>query len=175
MALETTMDNFLLQALQAGTGAQIAFSNGWRYGAPILPGPITRNDLYNIIPMDPPVSTVELRGEEIRAMLEENLEHSFGRNPYNQMGGYVKRCLGLRAYIRIENSPGHRIQKLLIGEREADPKQTYSAAFVTEQGVPTKYGSQREQHAEHAVAAMQRHLTARGRISAELHGTFLMI
>ncbi len=175
MTLETPMDNFLLQALQASTGAQIAFSNGWRYGAPILPGPITRNDLYNIIPMDPPVSTVELREEEIRAMLEENLEHTFGRNPYSQMGGYVKRCLGLRAYIRIENPPGHRIQKLLIGEREADPKQTYSAAFVTEQGVPAKYGSQREQHAEHAVAAMERYLTARGRIGAELRGTFLMI
>ncbi len=36
--LETTMDNFLLQALQEATGAQLAFSNGWRYGAPVVPG-----------------------------------------------------------------------------------------------------------------------------------------
>ncbi|MCA1757249.1 MAG: 5'-nucleotidase C-terminal domain-containing protein [Bacteroidales bacterium] len=56
--LETTMDNFLLQALLDSTGAQLAFSNGWRYGAPIVPGQITLNDLYNIIPMNPPVSTV---------------------------------------------------------------------------------------------------------------------
>jgi len=48
--METTMDNFLLQALLESTGAQIAFSNGWRYGAPIVPGQITLNDLYNIIP-----------------------------------------------------------------------------------------------------------------------------
>src|SRR5699024_7558117 len=33
--LETTMDNLLLQALLDSTGAEIAFSNGWRYGAPI--------------------------------------------------------------------------------------------------------------------------------------------
>ena len=63
--LEATMDNFLLQALLESTGAQLAFSNGWRYGAPIVPGKITLNDLYNIIPMNPPVSTVELTGEEI--------------------------------------------------------------------------------------------------------------
>ena len=35
---ETTMDNFLLQALLESTGAQLAFSNGWRYGAPVIPG-----------------------------------------------------------------------------------------------------------------------------------------
>jgi S-sulfosulfanyl-L-cysteine sulfohydrolase len=67
--METTMDNFLLQALLESTGAQLAFSNGWRYGAPIVPGQITLNDLYNIIPMNPPVSTVELTGEEIKEML----------------------------------------------------------------------------------------------------------
>jgi 2',3'-cyclic-nucleotide 2'-phosphodiesterase (5'-nucleotidase family) len=86
-ALESTMDNFLLQALLESTGAQLAFSNGWRFGAPIVSGKITLNDLYNIIPMNPPISTVELTGEELKAMLEENLERTFSRDPYQQMGG----------------------------------------------------------------------------------------
>ena len=77
--LESTMDNFLLQALLETTGAQLAFSNGWRYGAPIVPGNITMNDLYNIIPGNPPVSTTEISGEELREMLEENLERKIGR------------------------------------------------------------------------------------------------
>ncbi|MCK9307911.1 MAG: bifunctional metallophosphatase/5'-nucleotidase, partial [Methanoculleus sp.] len=72
--LEATMDNFLLQALLDVTGAQMAFSNGWRYGAPVPPGPLTANDLWNIIPVNPPVSTVEITGRELRAMMEENLE-----------------------------------------------------------------------------------------------------
>ena len=84
--LESTMDNFLLQSLLSETGAQIAFSNGWRYGAPIPPGKITLNN--NIIPVNPPVSTVELSGKEIWMMMEENLEHLFSRDPYNQRGGY---------------------------------------------------------------------------------------
>ncbi|MFO7693867.1 MAG: 5'-nucleotidase C-terminal domain-containing protein, partial [Vicinamibacterales bacterium] len=58
--LESTMDNLLLQAVLESTGAQLAFSNGWRFGAPIIPGEVTLNDLYNMIPMNPPISTVEL-------------------------------------------------------------------------------------------------------------------
>lgn len=175
MTLETTMDNFLLESLLASTGALLAFSNGWRYGAPVPPGPITRNDLYNIIPMDPPVSTVELRGEEIWAMLEENIEHTFARNPYDQMGGYLKRALGLRAYIRIENPPGTRIHKLIIGDREIEPERTYTAAFVTEQGIPRKYGENRQEHSTHAVQAMQDYLSHDKKIAPALRGTFVLI
>jgi S-sulfosulfanyl-L-cysteine sulfohydrolase len=135
-SLESTMDNFLLQALLESTGAQLAFSNGWRYGAPIVPGQITLNDLYNIIPMNPPVSTVEITGKELKEMLEENLERTFSCDAYNQMGGYVKRCLGLNVYFKIENPAGNRIQKLFVGNEEIQSDKYYSATFVTMQGVP---------------------------------------
>src|SRR5699024_73738 len=46
--LETTMDNLLLQALVETSGSNLAFSNGWRYGGPILKGDVTMNDLWNI-------------------------------------------------------------------------------------------------------------------------------
>src|SRR5699024_3337881 len=94
--LETTMDNLLLEAIRQAAGTTLAFSNGWRYGAPIPPGPITMNDLWNIIPTNPPISVVDLTGEELLDMLEENLENTFSANPYKQMGGYVKRCLGMK-------------------------------------------------------------------------------
>ena len=143
-SLESTMDNFLLKSLIKATGVQIAFSNGWRYGVPIIPGPITLNDLYNIIPMNPPVSIVDLTGEEVLRMLEENLEHTFSSDPFQQMGGYVKRCFGLTAYIRIENPNGNRIQKLFIGQDEVVLDRSYKATFVTEQGVSLKYGTNRQ-------------------------------
>ncbi|TFF85192.1 bifunctional metallophosphatase/5'-nucleotidase, partial [Candidatus Heimdallarchaeota archaeon] len=54
--MEATMDTFLLEALKTAAGTEIAFSNGWRYGAPIAPGPIKENDLWNIIPVNPPIS-----------------------------------------------------------------------------------------------------------------------
>jgi len=173
--LETTMDNFMLQALLESTGAQLAFSNGWRFGAPIIPGMVTLNDLYNMIPMNPPISTVELTGEEIVAMLEENLERTFARDPYDQMGGYVKRGLGFNAYIKIENPAGHRVQQVFVGDEELQSGHRYSTVFVTEQGVARKYGRQRENHPEHAIDAMQAYLAKHRPLRAELRGTFVAI
>ena len=173
--LETTMDNFLLQALLESTGAQLAFSNGWRYGAPIVPGPITLNDLYNMVPMNPPVSTVELSGEEIREMLEENLERTFSCDPYQQMGGYVKRCLGLNVYFKIENPSGNRIQKLFAGNEEIQTDKYYSAAFVTMQGVPQKYGRNRENQSERIIDAMRKYLNTHHPLYSELRGTFVAV
>jgi 2',3'-cyclic-nucleotide 2'-phosphodiesterase (5'-nucleotidase family) len=174
-SLESTMDNLLLQALLESTGAQLAFSNGWRFGAPIVRGAITLNDLYNIVPMDPPVSTVELSGEELWQMLEENLEQTYSRQPLNQMGGYVKRALGLKALIRVENPKGQRLQKLFVNAQEVEPQTYYTAAFVTEQGVPSKYGRNRQQTGESAVMAMRNYLSAHDPVSIELRGTFLPV
>lgn len=173
--LETTMDNFLLQALLENTGAQLAFSNGWRFGAPIIPGDITLNDLYNIIPMNPPVSTIDLTGKELLEMLEENLERTFSCDPYLQMGGYVKRCLGLTLYFKIENPSGHRIQKLFIGNEEVAPDRCYTAAFVTMQGVPQKYGRNRENHSERIIEVLQNYLARHSPIRAELRGTVIVV
>ena len=173
--LETTMDNFLLQALLEQTGVQLAFSNGWRFGAPIIRGPVTLNDLYNIIPMNPPISTVELTGEEVVTMLEENLERTFARDPYDQMGGYVKRALGLNAYIKIDNPPGQRIQQVFVGDEPLQLGRSYAAAFVTEQGVAPKYGHQRETHSERAIDAMRAYLEKHRPLQAELRGTFVAV
>ena len=40
-------------------------------------------------------------------------------------------CLGLNVYFKIENPPGHRIQKLFAGKEEVQRSQYYTAAFVT--------------------------------------------
>jgi 2',3'-cyclic-nucleotide 2'-phosphodiesterase (5'-nucleotidase family) len=153
--LEATMDNFLLNALMRQTQAQVAFSNGWRYGAPIPAGDVTLNDLYNITPMNPPIATVNLTGEEIQTMLEENLEHTFSRSPYQQMGGYLKRIMGLTIYVKIENPHGQRIQQIFVQDRPLELKRTYPAVFVTEQGVSPRFGTDRQQHDIHAVDAMR--------------------
>jgi 2',3'-cyclic-nucleotide 2'-phosphodiesterase (5'-nucleotidase family) len=173
--LEATMDNLLLQSLLDLTGAQLAFSNGWRYGAPVVPGPVTLNDLWNIIPVNPPVSVCNLTGDEVWTMLEENLERTFSRDPYRQMGGYVKRCMGLNLYVKIENSHGQRIQELFVGGERVRPDKVYRAAFVTTQGVPEAYGSDREPLDVPAIKALLRYLRAHDPAEAELRGTVVAI
>ncbi|MFN0101409.1 MAG: bifunctional metallophosphatase/5'-nucleotidase [Bryobacteraceae bacterium] len=173
--LEAPMDNLLLEALAEAAGAKIAFSNGWRYGAPIPPGPVTRNDLWNIVPTNSPVSLTELTGREIWDMLEENLEHTFAADPYRQMGGYVKRCFGLNVYIKIENPNGARIQQIFAEGAPLDKKRLYTAAFVTMQGVPKKYGRNRRDLEIHAVEALESYFAKHPSVSIGIRGSVVAI
>ena len=154
--LYATMDDVLLQAISEVAGTSLAFSNGWRYGAPIPAGLVTENDLWNIIPGNPPVSVVELSGLEIWQMLEENLERTFARDPFDQMGGYLKRVRGLRLYFKAENPPGYRIDRIFADGEALDLKRMYRAAFVTAQGVPEKFGRKRQHLDVTAVEALRR-------------------
>jgi len=173
--VESTMDNLLLEAIQHQTNSELAFSNGWRYGAPIDKGPITLKQLYQMIPMDPPVSTVELTGREIYEMLEENIENTYAANPYDQMGGYLKRALGLKAFFKVENPKGHRIQTLLIKGEPVDLDKHYSVSYVTNQGVPNKYGENHKKLEVHAIEAMRNFLKEKEVYHATLFGTFEII
>lgn len=141
--LEATADNLLLEAMRSATGTQLAFLNGWRYGAPIPQGTVTLGALYNLAPMDPEITTVKLSGDEIWQMIEENLERTFSRDPFQQMGGYVKRCGGMTTYFKAENPNGTRVQEIFVGPEKLDRSQMYTASFITMQAVPEKYGSDR--------------------------------
>lgn len=173
--LESTLDNLLLAALIEATGAEVAFSNGWRYGAPIVAGVVTLGQLYNIVPMDPVISTVNLWGREIREMLEKNLENTFADDAYKQAGGYVKRTLGLRVFFKMENPPGARIMGIFLNGHPLDPNQSYRAAFVTMQGVPTSMGRDRRETKQHAVGAMADYLKHYSPVNVSLLGTFTAV
>lgn len=153
---QSSMDDILLRAIAGVGGTDLAFSNGWRYGAPIAPGPVTLNDLWNIIPTNPEVMTVQLTGAEIRTMIEENLERTFSADPFGQMGGYVKRMLGLKLFLKAENPSGRRIDRLFAGSAEVQTDQVYTVAFVTEQGVPGKFGTGRAKTGVSAIDALRR-------------------
>ncbi|HML31113.1 MAG TPA: 5'-nucleotidase C-terminal domain-containing protein, partial [Hyphomicrobium sp.] len=156
--LDCTMDDLLLAALCHVSGCKIAFSNGWRYGAPIPAGPVTMNDLWNIIPVNPPVSTVTMTGEEIRTMMEQNLDRTFCADPFGQMSGYVKRFCGLTIFAKIENPFGSRIVEIFADEEKLGPQTDYEVAFVTAQGVPGRFGRDRGQMPMTAIEALQIYL-----------------
>jgi 2',3'-cyclic-nucleotide 2'-phosphodiesterase (5'-nucleotidase family) len=168
--LESTMDNLLLRSIKEYTGAEIAFSNGWRYGAPVLPGSITMNDVWNIVPTNPPVSVCKLSGMELWKMMEENLEHTFSRNPYMQMGGYVKRCAGLSVYFKVENPKGKRIQEFFIEGKRLDKRKTYCACYLTAQGVPTRYGTERKNLEVRAIDVLTEYVERNAPVTAGYQG-----
>lgn len=153
--LDAPMDDVLLSAIAQAAGTRIAFSNGWRYGAPIPVGPVTLHDLWCIIPTTPPVETVDLTGSEIITMMEDNLEATFACAPFAQRGGYVKRFCGLGFTVKLENPAGHRIEQAFGPDNKPLEANTlYRVAFVTQQAVPPKYGTNRRTAGVTAVAAL---------------------
>ncbi|WP_245326382.1 bifunctional metallophosphatase/5'-nucleotidase [Hymenobacter wooponensis] len=174
-AVECPMDDFLLESLRARVPADLYFSNGWRYGVPVPPGPVRLEDLYNMVPMDPEVETVQLTGAEVRQLLEANLESTYSGQPLHQMGGYVKRALGLKAYFKIENPPGSRLQTVYVQGQPLDPARTYTAAFITAQGVPLRFGRERRKTGHHVVAAMRAYLEQHRPLAIGNHETFQVV
>ncbi|MFW5904506.1 MAG: bifunctional metallophosphatase/5'-nucleotidase [Candidatus Saliniplasma sp.] len=173
--LESTMDDLLLRSILNETDAAIAFSNGWRYGAPIPPGTITVRDLWNIVPVDPPISVCDITGKEIKEMLEEDMENTFSADPYKQIGGYLKRCKGIYVYFKIENPPGERIQEFYIGDEKVKMDKNYRAAFITSQGIPEKYGENREDLEITAIEAMKNYLRENSPITIQLDDNMVPI
>ncbi|MFW6041098.1 MAG: bifunctional metallophosphatase/5'-nucleotidase [Thermoplasmatota archaeon] len=173
--METTMDNLLLKTLIYVSGAEMAFSNGWRYGSAVPPGKITMEDLWNIIPTDPPVSVCEINGKELWDMMEENLENTFANDPYDQMGGYVKRCYGINVYFKVENAKGLRIQEFFVGDERLDKEKTYNASFVTTQGIPSKYGKNRRDLDINAVDALRNYIEKHSPVEPGIEGAIVPV
>jgi 2',3'-cyclic-nucleotide 2'-phosphodiesterase (5'-nucleotidase family) len=169
-SLESTMDNFLLDAVRELAGTQLGFSNGWRWGAPIPAGKLTMKDLYDIVPMLEPISTVDLTGAELKVMLEENLQDLFGPAA-DQEGGYIKRCMGMTMYVRANNPNGHRVTQLIVGDEVVQPDKVYSAAFITVQGVPSKFGRNRKDLPSTPQDAMLAYLNKHQPARAEIRGS----
>lgn len=158
--LGAPMDDLLLDAVAEAGGTRIAFSNGWRYGVPVRAGPVTLEDLWRIIPTNPPVSRTTLTGAELRRMLEDNLHRTFAADPYEQMGGYIKRMRGVRMVFKAENPRGTRIQELIAEDEEVRDDREYRVSFVTAQGVPESVGRDRENLDVDAITALRNRLAA---------------
>lgn len=173
--LSAPMDDVLLAAVALAGGTRIAFSNGWRYGAPIPPGPVTVNDLWNIIPPNPPVSTIDLTGSEIWELMEENVQRTFASDPFEQMGGYLKRFRGMTIYGKLENPPGERIEQIFIGDQRIDLAKLYGVSFVTSQGVPEKFGTNRLDLQIKAIDALKTYFQSGNSIDPETLGRFVAV
>ncbi|TRO55975.1 bifunctional metallophosphatase/5'-nucleotidase, partial [Candidatus Bathyarchaeota archaeon] len=143
--------------------------------APIPPGDVTMDDLYNIIPHNPPIPICDIKGEQLWQMMEDNLENTFSRDPYRQQGGYVKRCLGLNIYFKIENPYRKRILDFFIEGHPLNPAKMYRACFLTIQGIPAHYGTNRRDLKVTAIDALKQYFSKHSPVSSTLKGTIIPI
>lgn len=173
--LNATLDELMHRGACLVTNTDICFSNGWRYGAPIAKGDITENELYNMAPMNPPISIVDLTGEDIKEMMEENLKRTFACNPMKQMGGYAKRVFGLQLNVRIENPDGEKIQELYYKGNHLEMNKVYKVSFITVQGVPAKYGKNRKQTDYELIDSIKLYLKKNGAFTPSKNKNYRLV
>lgn len=170
--LETPMDNLIVTAYQALTGAEVALSHGWRFAPPVPAGPIAAADLWAMIPTNPEVFTARVSGRQLHAFLESNLHHVFAGDALQQAGGYVVRAAGLSVVFRPNNGHGTRIEHLEIAGTSYDPERLYMVAAAGIRGLPTSV--EREGTGVHAIDALRRHLATERSVRPEITGrTFI--
>lgn len=175
LSANSTMDNFLLKSISYVTGNKVCFSHGWRYGTAIIPGKITIKNLYNIVPMNPKIINVEMKGYEILELIENKLNKTYNIDPFGQTGGFIQRALGITAYIMIENPKGQRVQKLFIEGEEYQAEKTYNVSYITEQAVPKYLGCNHKKLEITAIDAMIKYLKDKGPVTEENINSFYII
>ena len=130
-----TFDQVICNALMQELDAEIALSPGFRWGTSVLPGDaITMERLLDQTCMTYPETYVrEMRGSEIRLIMESVADNLFNPDPYYQQGGDMVRTGGLSYVCTPAASMGNRIteMKLRNGRSIVDNESYKVAGWAT--------------------------------------------
>lgn len=123
-----TFDQVILDALRQAGDAEIALSPGFRWGTSLLPGtPITMEDVLTQTAMTYPETYVrEMKGSELKTILEDVADNLFNPDPYLQQGGDMVRVGGLDYVCSPNQGTGQRIAEMRLDDgRLVEADKTY--------------------------------------------------
>ena len=121
---ETGVGDFVADVMREALGTDVAVINGGGIrGDRVVPsGPLTRRDVYTLLPFANSVMKVELTGAALRQMLEHGLAQGD-----NQGGGFLQ-VSGVQVSYDGRRAAGSRIVAVEIGGRPLDPDARYTVA-----------------------------------------------
>lgn len=125
---QSPADNLLSDALRERSAQDIALIQPARYGATILPGPITVEDIYNLVPTETPIYHMKFSGRSLRNIFEAAVDNVANKNVLEKIGGNMLRFSGVELVVNLENSYPHRIEKMRISGEPVEDDKLYSLA-----------------------------------------------
>jgi 5'-nucleotidase len=141
LIVENAMDNMITDAMRWKTGVDISLSNGFRFGNPIVPqngepAQITRNDLWNMLPIDDYVKTGKVSGSQLMEWLEKETHNVFAQNPTERFGGWFVRFSGMEVRFNSTAEKGNRVESVLINGKPLEINKMYTISACTREGDP---------------------------------------
>ena len=141
LTVENPMDNMITDAARWKTGVDISISNGFRFGNPIVPengkpAPITRANLWNLLPVNEKLKTGKASGRQIKDWLEQEMHNAFSQQPLDRFGGWLVRFSGMKVEFDSTKPEGERIDKITVNGEPIQDDKLYSISACVRPGDP---------------------------------------
>lgn len=115
---EATIGDFICDAMRADAKADIAMQNPGGMRADLDAGPITRGDVYAVMPFDNTIVTLELTGELVKLAIEQALR-----------GERITQVSGVRYVIDASKPDLEKVTSITLEDgTPLDPQKTYVVA-----------------------------------------------
>ncbi|MBL7723991.1 MAG: bifunctional metallophosphatase/5'-nucleotidase [Chitinophagaceae bacterium] len=140
--METPMDNLITDAIHWKFKTDIALSNGFRFCQPLAVDPkkgkaeITKEFLWNMLPVDSEAKTGMVSGKQLLDWLEKELQNAFAKDPSKRFGGWFVRFAGMEVNFTIGNEFGKRVNWVKIKGDALDLSKEYSIVACEREGDP---------------------------------------
>lgn len=140
--LETPMDNLITDAIKWKFKPDIALSNGFRFCQPLAVDPktglanITKEFLWNMLPVNSEAKTGIVTGKQIWDWLEKELQNAFAKDPSKRFGGWFVRYNGMEVNFTVGNEFGKRVNSVKVGGQVIDLNKEYSIVACEREGDP---------------------------------------
>jgi S-sulfosulfanyl-L-cysteine sulfohydrolase len=140
--LETPMDNLITDAIKWKFKPDIALSNGFRFCQPLAVDPkiglatITKEFLWNMLPVNSEAKTGIVTGKQILDWLEKELQNAFAKDPSKRFGGWFVRYNGMEVNFTIGNEFGKRVNSVKIGGETINLEKEYTIVACEREGDP---------------------------------------
>ena len=125
---ESTAGNLVTDSMIDATGADIAFLNTGAMKKAIDQGEIKFGDVFNLLPYDNQIVTVDMTGTSIMKVLEESAGNA-DTIPTKGSTNIIQ-FAGLRATFDPSQPKGHRVSNVTVGGQPLDMNKTYSVASI---------------------------------------------
>lgn len=122
-----TFDHVIMEAIRAKYDPEIVFSPAYRWGATVPSGAvITLDDVFNMTAVTyPNVYTFDMKGEQLKLILEDVCDNVFNPDPFFQQGGDMSRLLGVTYDCHINGAAFDRLHNIMVNGKPLDPNRKY--------------------------------------------------